>query len=148
MKNYTITVNGNVYEVSVEENHGSVEQAQTLSAAPATSIVAAPKVAPIAAAPKTTPNVAPAVESVVEIPKAPAATGLAGLVKISAPMPGKILSVKVSAGQEVKKGDVIVILEAMKMENEIVAPQDGVVATVNISSGQSVESGVTLATLN
>ena len=145
MKNYTITVNGNVYEVSVEENHGSVAQTQTLSAAPVKPVAPA---TPIAAAPKVTPNVAPVVETVVETPKAPVATGSAGLVKVTAPMPGKILSAKVSAGQEVKKGDVIVILEAMKMENEIVAPQDGTVATVNVTAGQSVESGVILATLN
>ena len=63
-------------------------------------------------------------------------------------MPGKILSVKVSAGQAVKKGEVIMILEAMKMENEIVAPEDGTVATVNVNEGASVEAGSVLATLN
>lgn len=145
MKNYTITVNGNVYEVSVEENHGSMNHAQTLFASAVKPVTPA---APIAVAPKIAPNVAPVVETVVETPKAPAVTSSVGLVKIAAPMPGKILSAKVSVGQEVKKGDVIVILEAMKMENEIVAPQDGIVATVNVSSGQSVESGVILATLN
>ncbi len=63
-------------------------------------------------------------------------------------MPGKILSVKVSAGQAVKKGEVIMILEAMKMENEIVAPEEGTVATVNVNEGASVEAGSVLATLN
>ena len=63
-------------------------------------------------------------------------------------MPGKILAVKKSGGDAVKSGDVILILEAMKMENEIVAPQDGTVASINVSVGDSVESGATLATLN
>ena len=63
-------------------------------------------------------------------------------------MPGKILGVKANAGDAVKKGQVIVVLEAMKMENDIVAPQDGTVASINVTVGQSVESGAVLATLN
>ena len=63
-------------------------------------------------------------------------------------MPGKILGVKASVGQAVKRGQVLLILEAMKMENEIVAPQDGTVATINVAAGDSVEPGATLATLN
>ena len=63
-------------------------------------------------------------------------------------MPGKILDVKASAGQAVKKGDVLLILEAMKMENEVVAPEDGTVASINVASGDSVEAGAVLATLN
>lgn len=124
MKNYTITVNGNVYEVSVEESDGRAVQAP---------VATAPKAAP------ATPKAAP---------KAPAASGAAGSVKVSAPMPGKILGVKVSTGQAVKKGDVLLVLEAMKMENEIVAPSDGTVASVNVAAGQNVESGEVLATLN
>ena len=126
MKNYTITVNGNVYNVSVEEGVGA--------AAP----VAA---APVAAAPVAAP--APAVA-----PKAAAPAGAAGAVKVSAPMPGKILGIKTQVGAAVKKGDVIIVLEAMKMENEIVAPQDGTVASVNVSVGASVESGEVMVTLN
>ncbi|MCI8454180.1 MAG: biotin/lipoyl-binding protein [Lachnospiraceae bacterium] len=126
MKNYTITVNGNVYEVTVEEG--------LTGAAPAPK---APVKAP--AAPKAAPAAAPA-------PAAPA--GAAGSVSVTAPMPGKILGVKASAGQAVKKGQVLLVLEAMKMENEIVAPQDGTVATINVSVGESVEPGATLATLN
>lgn len=122
MKNYTITVNGNVYDVSVEEGG-----AGSVAAAPA------PKAAPKAAAPA---------------PKAAAPAGAQGAVKINAPMPGKILSLKVSAGQAVKKGDVVFILEAMKMENEICAPQDGTIAGLNVSSGDMVESGDVLATMN
>ena len=123
MKNYTITVNGNVYEVTVEEGFTGAASAPK-AAAPA------PKAAP-AAAPKAAP--------------APAA---AGSVAVTAPMPGKILGVKASAGQAVKRGQVLLILEAMKMENEIVAPQDGTVATINVAVGDSVEPGATLATLN
>ena len=129
MKNYTITVNGNVYEVTVEEGFTGAASAPK-AAAPA------PKAAP-AAAPKAAPAAAPA---------APA--GAAGAVAVTAPMPGKILGFKASAGQAVKRGQVLLILEAMKMENEIVAPQDGTVATINVAVGDSVEPGATLATLN
>ena len=104
MKNYRITVNGVAYDVAVEEMG---EGAATSAPAPA----AAPK----PAAPKA----------------APAAAG-AGAVKINSPMPGNILSVKASAGQAVKKGDVLMILEAMKMENEICAPQDGTIASGDV----------------
>ena len=124
MKTYTITVNGNVYDVTVEEGTGAV------AAAP---VAAAPKAAP---APKAA------------APKAAAPAGAQGGVKVNAPMPGKILGVKVSAGQAVKKGDVLIVLEAMKMENEIVAPQDGTVATVNTTVGEQVEAGAVLVTLN
>ncbi|RHP68549.1 biotin/lipoyl-binding protein [Clostridium sp. OF03-18AA] len=125
MKNYTITVNGNVYEVTVEEGF--------------TGAASAPKAA--APAPKAAPAAAPKAA-----PAAPA--GAAGAVAVTAPMPGKILGVKASAGQAVKRGQVLLILEAMKMENEIVAPQDGTVATINVAVGDSVEPGATLATLN
>ena len=131
MKNYTITVNGNVYEVTVEE--GFTGAASAPKAAP----VAAPKAAPKAAAPAPAPAAAPAVPA-----------GAAGSVVVAAPMPGKILGVKASAGQAVKKGQVLLVLEAMKMENEIVAPQDGTVATINVNVGDSVEPGATLATMN
>lgn len=122
MKNYTITVNGNVYDVTVEEGTGS-----TAGAAKA----AAPK----AAAPKAAP-------------KAAAPAGAQGAVKVNAPMPGKILKVNVNAGAAVKKGDVLLVLEAMKMENEICAPQDGTVATVECAAGNSVESGKVLVSMN
>ena len=130
MKNYTITVNGNVYEVTVEEGFTGAASAPK-AAAPA------PKAAPAAA-----PKAAPAA------PKAAAPAGAQGSVVVTAPMPGKILGVKASAGQAVKRGQVLLILEAMKMENEIVAPQDGTVATINVAVGDSVEPGATLATLN
>ena len=115
MRKFQITVNGNAYEVEVEEIGGAP------SAAPA---VAAPAAAP---APKAAPKAAPA--------------AAAGSVKVNAPMPGNINAVKVSVGQNVKAGDVLLILEAMKMENEIKAPQDGTVASINVNKGQSVNTG-------
>ena len=120
MKNYTITVNGNVYNVTVEEGTTA-------------GVVQAP-----AAAPKAAPAA----------PKAAAPAGAQGSVVVTAPMPGKILAVTANAGQAVKKGDVIMVLEAMKMENDIVAPQDGTVASINAAAGDAVEAGATLATLN
>ena len=122
MKSYTITVNGNVYDVTVEEN----------------GAVSAP-----AAAPRRAAAPAPAAA-----PKAAAPAGVAGSVKVNAPMPGKILKVNVNAGTAVKKGDVLLVLEAMKMENEICAPQDGTVATVECSVGDSVETGKVLVSMN
>ena len=122
MKNYTITVNGTPYNVTVEEG--------TSSAAPVAS-APAPAAAP---APQAAPKAAPA----------PAA---AGSVKVDAPMPGNILDVMVSNGTAGKAGQVLVILEAMKMENEIVAPQDGTVASINVNKGDTVEAGQTIVTL-
>ncbi len=125
MKNYRITVNGTSYDVTVEELSGG--------AAPAAAPVAAPVAAPAPAA-------APAPSK--------AAPGGAGSIKVSSPMPGKILAVKANVGDSVKKGQVILILEAMKMENEVVAPEDGTIASIDVTVGASVESGDTLATLN
>jgi len=123
MKYYNITVNGVAYSVSVEETAAPV-------AAAAPAAPAAPKAAPApAAAPK-------------------AAAGAAGAVAVKAPMPGNILDVKVKAGASVKAGDVLVILEAMKMENEIVAPQDGTVASINVNKGDTVNSGDVLVSMN
>ena len=136
MKNYTITVNGNVYEVTVEEGFTGAAKA-----APAPAPKAAP--APRAAAPAPAPA-APAPAPAAPAPAAPAA----GSVAVTAPMPGKILGVKLPAGTAVKRGQVILILEAMKMENEIVAPQDGTIASINVAVGDMVEPGATLATLN
>ena len=81
-------------------------------------------------------------------PAAPKAPAAAGAVSVKAPMPGNILDVKVAAGASVKAGDVLVILEAMKMENEIVAPQDGTVASVNVHKGDTVNSGDVLVSMN
>ena len=124
MKNYTITVNGNVYDVTVEEGAGS-------GVAPAAAPAAAPK-----AAPKAAPAPAPA-------PKA--ASAGAGAVKVTASVPGKVFKVEATAGQAVKAGDSIIILEAMKMEIPVVAPKDGTVSQISVQEGDAVASGQTVA---
>ncbi|MCR5792162.1 MAG: biotin/lipoyl-binding protein [Lachnospiraceae bacterium] len=122
MKNYTITVNGNVYDVTVEEGAGN----GAVAAAPVAR-AAAPKAA---------------------APKAAAPAGAQGGTPVNAPMPGKVLAVKANVGQAVSKGDVVLVLEAMKMENEIVAPADGTIASINANVGDEVNAGDVLATLN
>ena len=127
MRKFNVTVNGIVYEVEVEEvAAGAVSAPKAAAPAP----VAAPKAAPAAPA------------------AAPAATGAAGAVTIKAPMPGTILDVKVSVGAAVKKGDVVAVLEAMKMENEIFAPQDGTIASVNVTKGATVTADQLLVSMN
>ena len=88
------------------------------------------------------------VEEAGSVASAPAASTAAGATKVTSPMPGTILNVKVSVGQAVKKGDVICVLEAMKMENDIPAPCDGVIASINVQKGASVAANDVLATLN
>ena len=129
---YIVTLNGKNYEVEVERGQATVLKVEQAPAAP----VAAPAPAPAAPAP------APAA-----VQPAPQATNVAG-EPIKAPMPGTILSIKVTPGAAVKKGDVVVILEAMKMENEIFAPRDGVIAQIVTSQGASVNTGDVLMTLN
>ena len=126
MKSYTITVNGNVYDVTVEENVGG---------AVATAPVAAPKAAPVAA-----PKSAPAA--------APKAAGAAGGIKVTAGAAGKVFKIVANVGQQVAKGDAVVIIEAMKMEIPVVAPEDGTVASIDVAVGDAVEAGGVLATLN
>ena len=131
MKNYTITVNGNVYDVVVEE--GASTGAPVAAKAPA-----APKAAPKAPA------------------AAPKASGAAGSIKVEAGAAGKIfkveagkiLGIKAAAGTAVKRGQVILLLEAMKMEIPVVAPEDGTVASIDVAVGDTVEAGAVLATLN
>ena len=122
MKSYRVTVNGVAYEVVVEE----------LGAAPS-----APVAVPAPAAAPAAPAAAPA----------PAAGPVGGTV-VKAPMPGNIIKVNVKVGDAVKKGDVLCVLEAMKMENDIMAPADGVVATVEVTQGASVATDAVLVTLN
>ena len=120
MKKYRVNVNGTVYEVELEEITGGA------AAAPATAPAAA-------AAPVATP--------------AAPASAPAGGEQITSPMPGNILSVNVSAGDTVKKGQVLMILEAMKMENEIMSPCDGKVVSVSVAKGAAVESGTLLCVI-
>lgn len=123
MKSYTITVNGNVYDVTVEET----------GAAPS---------APVRPA-KQTAAPAPAAPAA-----APKASGAEGSIKVTAPMPGKVLSISANPGQAVKKGDTILVFEAMKMENSVVAPEDGTVASIAFGVGDTFEAGTVIATLN
>lgn len=126
MKKFNIKVNGISYEVEIEEVKDGAPQA----AAPK---IAAPKVTPKVAAPKVEAPKAAPVKS-----KEAVAAG-AGEHSIDAPMPGKIVKLVASEGQAVKAGDVLLILEAMKMQNEITADADGVVKTFNVAAGQSVK---------
>ena len=121
MRTYNITINGVTYAVEVEEVNGAVSAPV---AAPA-----APKAAPIA-------------------PVAPKAAGKTGAVAVKAPMPGNIIKVNVKPGDAVKKGDVLLVLEAMKMENDVCAPEDGTVASVEVAKGATVETDAVLVTLN
>lgn len=125
---YVVTLNGKKFEVEVEKG-----QATAVYAGEAAPVAAAP--APVAAAPAA-PAAAP-------VAAAPAGAG----DPVSAPMPGNILQVKVANGQAVKSGDVLFILEAMKMENEICAPKDGTVTSVCVNKGSVVETGTVLCTL-
>lgn len=120
MKTYRITVNGVSYDVTVEESGASAPAAPV--AAPAPAAAPAPKAAP-----------------------APAAA--AGGTPVTAPMPGTILKINAAVGAQVKKGDILLILEAMKMENEIMAQSDGKVLAVCVKSGDTVEAGTTLVTI-
>ena len=120
MKRYNITVNGKAYDVAVEEVDAGSAPAAPVAAAPA---------APAAAAPAA--------------PAAPVADG----TKVTAPMPGTILDIKVAVGDTVKSGQAICVLEAMKMENDVNAPCDGKVLSINTTKGSSVDTGAVLAVI-
>lgn len=121
MKRYNITVNGKAYDVAVEEVGGSAAAA------------------PVAAAPVAAAPAAPA--------PAPAAAPVADGTKVTAPMPGTILDIKVAVGDTVKSGQAICVLEAMKMENDVNAPCDGKVLSINTTKGSAVETGAVLAVI-
>ena len=130
MKTYNITINGVTYAVEVEEVGG---------------VVSAPAAAPAPVAAPAAPKAAPAPAAA---PATLKAVGKAGAVTIKAPMPGNIIKVNVKPGDAVKKGDVLVVLEAMKMENDVCAPEDGTVASVEVAKGATVETDAVLVTLN
>ena len=131
---YNVTINDKVYEVEVEKGKANLIRTTAVQAAPA------PAAAPVATAPAAAP--APAA------PAAPAASVQAGTTPVNSPMPGTILDVKVAVGQTVKEGDLVVILEAMKMENEIYAPCAGTIAQVLTNKGASVDTGAPLVTIS
>ena len=119
MKRYTITVNGNAYDVTVDEADGFA--------------------APVAA---------PAPKKAAPLARLAGPAGAQGNATVNAPMNGTIVDVKVKVGDKVTNGTVIAVLEAMKMENDIVSDKDGVVASVNVNKGDAVETGAVVATLN
>lgn len=124
MRKFDVKVNGKSYEVEIEEIGASYVPAQPQQAAAVRAEAAAPAAAVQAEAPKA---------------------AVAGGETINAPLPGNILDVKVAAGESVKSGQILMILEAMKMENEILAPHDGVIASVAVQKGATVGSGDVLA---
>ena len=130
---YKVTLNGRTYEVEVEAGKAMLldEYEAIVPSAPAAPVAAAP----VAAAPVAAPAA----------PAAPVVTGAGE--SVAAPMPGTILKVNVTAGQAVKEGDLLVVLEAMKMENEIFAPKSGTVSQVVVSKGASVNTGDALVVI-
>ena len=124
MRNFLVNVNGTSYEISVEEIDGKT-----------------------AAASAATPAAAPAAPAAAPAPAAPAAALAAGEATVKAPMPGNILSVNVKVGDAVKKGQVVMILEAMKMENEILSPVDGTVSAVFVQQGATVNPDAALCSI-
>ena len=148
---YVATINGKKYEVEVEKLEAYKSLDRNGVAAPAAPVLpasapvqrpAAPAPAPVAAAPAPAPAPAPAAAP------APKAAAPAGTTTVEAPMPGKILNIKVSERQAVKFGEGVVIMEAMKMETEIVAPADGTVSKILVKAGDSVDTGAALVALN
>ena len=131
MKEYLITVNGKTYEVQVEERNPASPQI-----IPIPNATKVPKAVPMPSPTEKKPEIKPL------------STGKAGKTAINCPMPGTILKINVNAGDAIKKGDVLCVLEAMKMENDIQAPEDGVVASVNTSKGANVNSGDLLFTID
>ena len=119
MKKYKVIVNGIAYEIELEEMTGA---------------------APVAAAPVAAPVAAPA-------PAAPAPAAPAAGEPVTSPLPGTVLNIKVNVGDKVSAGQVLLVLEAMKMENDIVAPKDGVVTGITVAKGAAVEAGATLCTI-
>ncbi len=129
---YKVTLNNRVYEVEVEEGNAMLVDEYEL-AAPAAPAAPAPVAVAVAAAPAA--------------PVAPAAAGLAAGTVVEAPMPGNVLKINVTQGQTVKEGDVLIVLEAMKMENEITSTKSGVVAQIVAAKGAVVETGSPLVVI-
>ena len=127
---YKVTLNNRVYEVEVEQGEAMLVNEYELAAPAAAAAPAAPA-APVAAAPAA----------------APAVGALAAGEVITSPMPGNILKINITQGQKVNEGDVLIVLEAMKMENEISATKSGTVAQINVTKGAVVETGTPLVVI-
>ena len=143
MRKFIVQVNGVQYDVEIEEIGGAqaAPAAPIPAAAPAAMAPAPAAAAPAQAAAAPAAPAAPAQSAPAAAPAQSAAGGVMGGETINAPLPGTVLDIKVSAGQNVNKGDILFVLEAMKMENEILAAHDGVIASVNVEKGAAVNSG-------
>lgn len=133
---YSVKLNGKQFEVEVqkiEDDFRALTKAEVIGES-----TALPEIKPAAAAPEPAPPV---------LRSAPSPTASAGTCEVLSPMPGTVLEVKAAVGQPVRAGDVIVVIEAMKMENEIVAPQDGVIDSIPVKKGDSLETDTVLAVL-
>jgi biotin carboxyl carrier protein len=138
MRKFSVSVNGKSYDVEVEE----ISKNQT----PVVEIQSKSGSSPVE---KTTSKpLSEKAEEPSQKPSVQSQAAAAGAIKVSAPMPGTIIGVKAKIGDVIKKGNVLLVLEAMKMENEIVAPQDGTVASINVSKGQHVNTGELMVSLN
>lgn len=126
---YKVTLHGKVYEVQVEKGEAIMVSVNDVATAPAAVATAPVPAAPVAAA-------------------APAAPVVGAGEVVTSPLPGNVLTIKVNAGQSVKKGEVMLIIEAMKMENEILAPRDAVISQVVVSKGATVDTGAALIVLS
>ena len=132
---YKVTLNNRVYEVEVEQGEAMLVNEYELAAPAVAAPAAAPAAAPVAVASAAAPAAAPA------------AGALAAGEVITSPMPGNILKINVTQGQKVNEGDVLIVLEAMKMENEISATKSGTVAQINVTKGAVVETGTPLVVI-
>ncbi len=144
MRKFIVQVNGVQYDVEIEEIGGAqAAPAAPIPAAAPAAMAPAPAAAPAPAQAAAAPAApaAPAQSAPAAAPAQSAAGGVMGGETINAPLPGTVLDIKVSAGQNVNKGDILFVLEAMKMENEILAAHDGVIASVNVEKGAAVNSG-------
>jgi biotin carboxyl carrier protein len=148
MRKFNVTVNGKTYEVEVEELGRAISTPASSPVKAAAPVVSKPEAVQTKAAAPAPSRSEIAAEKKEEAPvKNDQAAPVTGGDTISSPMPGTILSVNVKEGDVVKKGDVLFILEAMKMENEIMAPHDGKIASVGVSKGESVNTGNMLAVI-
>lgn len=146
---YVVTMNGKKYEVEVERMsafHMLTREEIASGVSTPVQPVAAP--APKAAAPTPAPAAAPKAAATPAPAAAPAAKAAPGGTSVTSPMPGSVLGVKVNVGDKVSAGQTMFVLEAMKMENEIVAPVDGTVASINVKTGDTVDTDQVMGTLN
>ena len=147
MKQYKYKINGNLYNVTVndpEENIVNVE----VNGTPYKVELDKPVKATITPKPVTRPAAAPKTDNGAPVVQRPVGGTTGKKDGVKSPLPGVILDIRVKEGDTVKKGQTVIILEAMKMENSVVAPEDGTVANIAVAIGDSFEAGATLASLN